>query len=160
MIDCPCPLSLSLLSCCRVEHRGELSAAAWRANDTRLYIYIYINWHPRNTPRIDSWNPWFSNSAPPTYLPSFSHSIFSLSIFISFFITQIAAYVASKARKFENLQKSNWTKVAYISKERSKEHSRASHARLFLCVYISLFLLLSFMSILSVRLRYNLFDDA
>lgn len=32
--------------------------------------------------------------------------------------------------------------------------------RLFLCVYISLFLFLSFMSILSVCLRFDLFDDA
>lgn len=119
----PPPLSLSLLPCCGVEHRGELSAAAWRANDTRLYISIdtrEIRLASIHDPLI------LHNSAPSAYLPFHSHSIFSCQ-----FLHRANIHVWSRqARRFGKCEKSRESRERAHSREgRSNENGVTSRAR-------------------------------
>lgn len=77
-------------------------------------------------------NPLILQLYSTSYTYLHSHCIFSQ------YLYQFLHHANSRVRRVKSteiweLQKSNRTEVAYISKERSKEHSRASHARPFLC---------------------------
>lgn len=152
MIDCPRPCHFPCYPCCGVEYRGELSAAAC-VRMTRDFIYQltpakYAS-HRFMTPLT------LSNSTPPTYLPSFSLCLLSVFIFISLFITLIVAYV-SNARVNSRIVTNSCKSKERVFQRKIKKNSVISHAILSLCT--SLFLFLSFTPVLSVRLRFDLFD--
>lgn len=135
MIDCLCPLSLSLLPCCRVEHRGELSAAAWRANDTRLYIYISIDTREIRLASIHE--PLILQLYPHLHTYLHSHCIFSQ------YLYQFLHHANSRVRRVKSaeiseLQKSNWTKVAHYFKRKIKRTFRSfTRETISLCVHLS-----------------------
>lgn len=145
----PPPLSLSLLPCCGVEHRGELSAAAWRANDTRLYIsisiYIYIyKLTPAKYASHRFMTPRFSTTLPPSaYLPSFSLYLL-VSIFISSFIARIylRMYIIRRvqARRFRDMREVERACVHYQGGKIERERGVASRARPSLGTSPSLFI--------------------
>lgn len=139
----PPPLSLSLLPCCGVEHRGELSAAAWRANDTRLYISIdtrEIRLASIHDPLI------LHNSAPSAYLPSFSLYLLS-SIFISLFIARnVSASTSFQARIFEKREKSRGSKER-ACRGRREDQSGESGVALRAVQHLSIHLLFPSLSV-------------
>jgi len=127
---------------------------------TRDFIYIYINWHPRNTPRIDSWPPDFPQLCPIRIL-AFSFSLYllllvSLSVSSSRDISaNISRAYAGDSRKCE---KSRGNRKRMHSKERRSNEQR-SFMRETISFSASLFLFLSITRVfLSARLRFDLFD--
>lgn len=112
---------------------------------TRDFIYIYINWHPRNTPRIDSWPPDSPQFCPIRIL-TFILTLSSLSIFIS--VSSSREYlrcVTRHARRFEKCEK-NRAGVEKRAFQRGKiKRERRSFTREVISLeYISLFLFISF----------------
>jgi len=154
MIDCPRPCHFPCYPCCGVEHRGELSAAAWRANDTRLYISI-----DTREIRLASIHDHLilHNSLPHPHTYLHSHSIFSQYLYQFLHRANIREYVAYERGDSGNAKSRAGVESVHSEEGRSNESDVASRARPHLSVHLFFSFSLS-RRLLSVRLRFDLFD--